>query len=72
MKPRPRPLGVQSHSEWDGVWVRYIELSDAQEADAANDNVRPDHDPDALPRTGFVALVILVVCVGMALVGAIR
>jgi len=49
MTPRPHPLGVQSHPEWDGVWDRWIANDEAMNPpEPANDT-----DEDLAEREAF-------------------
>lgn len=76
MSPRPHPLGLVWHSEWDGVRERYYDLADEQSAReeaelaeaAANDNDDPDAEPlPPFPRAvmwgalGFLVFVVLLI-----------
>lgn len=70
MSPRPHPLGVQSHPEWDGVWDRYIANDEAMNPpEAANDTDEELAEREAFPGRaiawgGFAALAIAAVLIG--------
>ena len=66
MTPRPHPLGIKSSPDWDGVWSRYIDLSEGRE---------PEQDApleaDREPSRFHIALAILgCVMVALALFSA--
>ena len=67
MTPRKHPLGITSSPDWDGVWSRYIDLSEG---------IQPEEDAplqsDREPSRMHVALAILgCICVALALFSAL-
>lgn len=68
MTPRPHPLGIKSSPDWDGVWNRYVDLSEgAEPADDA-----PLQSDDREPSRMHVALGILGLIIAVAaLIGAV-
>lgn len=68
MRPRPHPLGITSSPDWDGVWSRYIDLSEGRppEDDA------PLQTDDKEPSRFNVALAVIgLIIAATALVGAL-
>ncbi len=67
MKPRPHPLGITSSPDWDGVWSRYIDLSEGVEPEA-DAPLEADREPSRM----HVALGILgCICAALALFSAV-
>lgn len=67
MTPRPHPLGITSHPDWDGVWSRYVDLSEG---------VEPEEDAplesDREPSRFHVALGIIgCICVALSMLAAV-
>jgi hypothetical protein len=57
---RPHPLGVQSHPEWDGVWDRYVELSEGPAAAEEPTPLADEPFPDGAIIWGAI------ICLGFA------
>jgi hypothetical protein len=68
MTPRPHPLGIKSSPDWDGVWSRYIDLSEGVEPEED----APLESDDREPSRFHVGLAILgCIIVALALFSAV-
>lgn len=67
MNPRPHPLGISSHPDWDGVWSRYIDLSEGIEPEA-DAPIEQEREPTNAPI--FIA-VMAVMLIGLSLVASV-
>lgn len=68
MTPRPHPLGIESSPEWDGVWSRYIDLSEGIQPEDDAPLSADEREPTNAPV--FLA-VMAVLLIGLSLVASV-
>lgn len=67
MTPRQHPLGIESSPDWDGVWSRYIALSEGIEPEDDAPLATDEREPTNAPV--FLA-VMAVLIIGLSLAAA--
>lgn len=69
MTPRQHPMGLTSHPEWDGVWSRYIDLSEGVEPE---DDAPLDLEPEREPTNAPIFLIVMaVMLIGLSLIASV-